>query len=207
MSASVDVDFGTRPKAQGSVKLGGAVGMVPARRDVTSSQSNNRSLQGCSSRLLSIHELDQAQILFVRDPDWGEFYANKFRAEAERIVHVPGSGVIGIFVPQRGLVGVGAAIKEPFDYAYWSLTWIFVDVGARGVGFGRVVVDSLLNHIKTRQEDSHNPNARVLLSTSEDVEKFYQRGWGFRTLSDGPLPGERLMMLDLVGPGLPLRSR
>jgi hypothetical protein len=99
------------------------------------------------------------------------------------------------------------AAKEPFDYAYWSLTWIFVDIDTRGTGVGRVIVDSLLVHIRARQEESHNPNARVLLSTTQDVEGFYQRGWGFRTISDGPLGGERLMMLDLIGPGLPLRSR
>jgi hypothetical protein len=75
----------------------------------------------------------------------------------------------------------------------------------RGKGLGRVVVDSLLLHVKGEQAKSHNPNARVLLSTTEDVASFYGRGWGFNTISTGPLPGEHLMMLDLVGPGLPLR--
>jgi GNAT superfamily N-acetyltransferase len=181
--------------------------MVPVTTDSKVSPSLTAGLGTCSSRLLLVQELDPARALFVRDPGWGEFYGNKFRIEAEQIMKTPGSGVVGVFQPGDRLVGLGVAAKEPFDYAYWSLTWIFVDVDQRGGGFGRVVVDSLLSHIKARQEESHNPNARVLLSTSEDVEKFYQRGWGFKTLADGPLPGERLMMLDLVGPGLNLRSR
>jgi ribosomal protein S18 acetylase RimI-like enzyme len=181
--------------------------MVPAITDSNPSQISTVGLANCSSRLLLAQELDLAQALFVRDPSWGEFYGNRFRNEAAQIMNTPGSGVVGVFQPNERLVGVGVAAKEPFDYAYWSLTWIFVDVDVRGAGFGRVVVDSLLSHIKARQEESHNPNARVLLSTSEDVEKFYQRGWGFKTLSDGPLPGERFMMLDLVGPGLNLRPR
>ena len=181
--------------------------MGPTSTDQKLIQTPGIAPSQCSSRLLSIQELDQAKALFVRDPDWGEFYGNKFRVEAEQIMKVPPSGAVGVFLPDGKLIGVGVAAKEPFDYAYWSLTWIFVDIDARGAGFGRVIVDSLLHHVKAQQEQSHNPNARVLLSTSEDVEKFYERGWGFKTLSEGPVPGERFMMLDLVGPGLPLRGR
>jgi len=181
--------------------------MNPAPETREASNEPSRFPARCSSRLLSLGELDQARALFVRDPDWGEFYGNKFRAETEEILKAPPSGAIGVFLPEGRMIGVGVAVKESFDYAYWSLTWIFVDIEARGGGFGRVIVDSLLHHIKAQQELSHNPNARVLLSTSADVEKFYERGWGFKTLSEGPLPGERFMMLDLVGPGLPLRPR
>ena len=172
-----------------------------------SKRPQSAGLSTCSSRLLAIEELDTARALFVRDPDWGEFYADKFRTEVEALLRSPPSGVIGVFTSNGTLVGVGVAAKEPFDYAYWSITWIFVDADVRGQGYGRVVVDAVLAHIQGAQEKSHNPNARVLLSTSDDVEKFYQRGWGFKTLSDGPLPGERFMMLDLIGPGIPLRPR
>lgn len=181
--------------------------MTPHSHHRSNAQDRAVDLSQCTSRPLSVPELDGAHALFARDPDWGEFYGEKFRAESEAILNMPPSGVIGTFLPDGKLVGVGVAVKEAFDYAYWSLTWIFVDIDARGQGFGRVIVDSLLHHIKVEQGRSHNPNARVLLSTTEDVEKFYERGWGFKTLSDGPLPGERLMMLDLVGPGLELSPR
>jgi hypothetical protein len=181
--------------------------MVPHSDDRKVTHYSTHEIAQCASRLLSVQELEQAQRLFYNDPEWGEFYGNKFRVEAAQIMNVPSSGVIGVFLPDGRLVGVGVAAKEPFDYAYWSLTWIFVDIASRGTGVGRVIVDSLLVHMKARQEQSHNPNARVLLSTTEDVERFYERGWGFRTIAEGPLAGERLMMLDLVGPGLPLRSR
>ncbi len=168
-------------------------------------QKSSVDISYCTSRPLRVDELDLARELFVRDPDWGKFYGDKFRQEAERAVLSPPSAICGTFLPDGRLVGVGAALKEGFDYAYWSLTWIFVDMEMRGKGLGRVVVDSLLLHIKGEQAKSHNPNVRVLLSTTEDVASFYGRGWGFNTISTGPLPGEHLMMLDLVGPGLPLR--
>jgi GNAT superfamily N-acetyltransferase len=154
-----------------------------------------------------VQQLDDAKQLFYKDSDWGEFYGDKFRVEAEQVLSMPPSAVKGIFLPCGKLVGVGVVQKEGFDYAYWSLTWIMVDSDYRNQGLGRVVVDTLLDHAKTEQAKSHNPNCRVLISAVVGQHEFYSRGWGFKTLAEGPLPGERLMMLDATGPGLPLRPQ
>lgn len=171
------------------------------------SGSDTDPSESCTSASLSLRDLDAAAQLFYRDPDWGSFYGDKFRSEAEQIFSAPPSAVKGVFLPDGKLVGVGVVQKENFDYAYWSLTWIMVDIDYRNQGFGRVIVDTLLAHAKTEQEKSHNPNCRVLISAVAEQNMFYSRGWRFKTIAEGPLPGEQLMLLDVNGPGLPLRPR
>jgi GNAT superfamily N-acetyltransferase len=157
-------------------------------------------------RTLSLQEIDMATKLFERDPDWGSFYGEKFRVEVAQAIKAPPSTLHGSFSVDGSLMAVGAVFKEPFDYAYWSLSWIFVDVDARGRGFGRQIVDSLIAHARAEQLKSHNPNCRVLLSTNSSVAAFYEKGWGFLSIHSGPLPGETLMSLDVEGPGLPMRN-
>ena len=158
-------------------------------------------------RTLSLQEIDMATKLFERDPNWGGFYGEKFRVEVAHAIKLPPSTLHGSFSSEGRLIAVGAVFKEPFDYAYWSLSWIFVDVDARGRGFGRQIVGSLIAHARSEQLKSHNPNCRVLLSTSSSVAAFYEKGWGFRAIHSGPLSGESLMSLDVEGPGLPMRNR
>ena len=157
-------------------------------------------------RPVSAQDIDAATRLFERDPGWGSFYGEKFRGEAAAALRVSPSTVLGCFLSNGTVVAVGGAFKEPFDYAYWSLSWIFVDVDARGHGFGKLIVDSLIAHARNEQLKSHNPNCRVLLSTTSNVAGYYEREWGFRSILTGPLPGEHLMSLDVVGPGLPIRK-
>lgn len=167
-----------------------------------------------TSRVIGRDDLDAATHLFLKDPDWGAFYGEKFRAEAAHVMDIARaegvgahqSAIVGTFSDSGKLVGVGAAFKDGCDYAYWSISWVMVDSDLRGQGLGRVVVDSLLHHARIEQEKSHNPNCRVVLSTTKDLEEWYSTHWGFRTIDTGPLEGERLMRLDLVGPGLPLKG-
>lgn len=169
--------------------------------------SDSHLIKSCTSASLTVDHLDDAKQLFYKEPGWGQFYGDKFRVEAEQALSMPPSAVKGIFLPSGKLVGVGVALKEAFDYAYWSLTWIMVDNEHRNQGLGRVVVDTLLGHAKTEQAKSHNPNCRVLISAVTGQHMFYSRGWGFKTLAEGPLEGEQLMLLDVTGPGLPLRPQ
>lgn len=157
-------------------------------------------------RPVSLQEIDAATKLFERDPGWGSFYGEKFRREAAAALRAPPSTIHGCFFSDGSVVAVGGVFKEPFDYAYWSLSWIFVDVDARGLGFGKLIVDSLLAHARNEQLKSHNPNCRILLSTTSKVAGFYEKEWGFRSILTGPLPEEHLMSLDGVGPGLPIRK-
>lgn len=158
------------------------------------------------SREITLADIPAAAGLFLRDPQWGEFYSERFRNEAEALIRRAPGSLRGIFTPAGRLLAVGAIDKAGFDYAYWSITWVMVDWEHRGLGLGRAVIDDLLRHAKEIQQRSHNPNLRVLLTTADDVAPFYEKGWGFQTIQRGPLPGEHLMSLDVVGPGLPLKK-
>jgi GNAT superfamily N-acetyltransferase len=170
--------------------------------------TNNDAPLGTTARFLSSNDLDCAVRLFEKDPGWGTFYGEKFRDEMQTSLTQPPSAVFGLFTEEQRLIAVGAVLKELFDYAYWSITWIFVDLDHRGKGVGRTLVRTLLEYAQQQQKLSHNPNCRVLLSAnSQKSAAFYQSEFGFRTLAEGPLDGEHLMYVDLSGPGLPIRRR
>ena len=132
-------------------------------------------------------------------------HALKFREEAGGIIARPPSAVQGIFLPDGTLVAVGVGEKAGYDFDYWTVTWIVVDFNHRQKGLGKVVVDTLLAHAKSEQEQYRNPNCRVLISAVLNRSSYYERGWGFKTLVEGPLPCEALMFLDVMRPGLQLR--
>jgi GNAT superfamily N-acetyltransferase len=157
---------------------------------------------------ITIEKIESAEVIAsakaIVNDEWGGFYGDKFEQEALQIMRQAPSIIHGYYLPSGQLVGVGCLLRAGFDYAYWSLTWIMVDKAHRGLGIGKAIVDSLLDYARDEQAKCHNPNCRVLLTTTKP--EFYSKNWNFKTITEGPLAGEHLMMLDVVGPGLEIRS-
>jgi hypothetical protein len=79
-----------------------------------------------STRVLTHEDLPAAVALFERAPGWEE-YAKHFEADAKRFISDPPSAVYGVFREEL-LVGVGAIIREHWDFAYWAVSWVMIDV-------------------------------------------------------------------------------
>ena len=114
-------------------------GTLPPVSGEIVSLENRAGLMQLGIRPIEFAELDQAVKLFSTTPGW-ENYAENFRGEAIQFIESPLSAVLGAFMRDGTLVATGCAIKESFDFAYWSITWLMVDQALRGQGVGAQIV-------------------------------------------------------------------